>query len=237
MKNSSNLDTKIFVVSHKKLNKKYYPDREIIYVGPKEDELWEEGYYKDDLGDNIASKNYTYCECTAIYYIWKNIKCDIVGIEHYRRIFARLFGLKRKKYFEKHLKNHDFIVMNEFPFCDNMKKQFSRKHDPKYLVAVEEAIKKVEPDYLDAFHTMLKRHHIAWCNMFVTTKKNFDDYCSFLFNVLFEVEKNIEIPTDPYQRRMMGFLSERLLSTYLIKNKNLKVKHAFIFLTNRYKKK
>lgn len=237
MNNSNKLDTKIFVVTHKKLNKKYYPDREIIYVGPKQDEFFEKGDYKDSLGDNISSKNYTYCECTAIYYIWKNVNCDIVGIEHYRRVFSHLIGIKKKKFFEKKLRKNDFIVMYEFPFLKTMKKQFLHTHDEKFLIALENAIKKVEPDYLDAFHKMLNGHHLAWCNMFVTKKEQYDDYCKFLFNVLFEVEKNIEIPTDSYQKRIMGFLSERLLSTYLIKNNNLKVKHTLVLITNRYKKK
>ncbi len=229
------LDTKLFVVSHKKLDKKYYPDREIIYVGKNKDNIASETDYRDDFGDNIASKNYTYCECTAIYEIWKNIKCDIVGIEHYRRFFFNLFGIKKKKYFEKKLEKHDFIVMTEYPFLPTIKKQFIKGHGIEAYTCLENAIKNIAPDYLDAFNKVMNGHRIAWCNMFVTTKAKFDDYCEFLFKVLTYVENNFEIPSDPYQARLIGFVSERLLSVYLVKNK-LKVKQSFVFFSNKYKK-
>ena len=42
--------------------------------------------------DNISDKNETYCELTAMYWAWKNIKkiypdIEYIGLNHYRRYF------------------------------------------------------------------------------------------------------------------------------------------------------
>lgn len=45
------------------------------------------GYQKDNEGDNISAKNPYYCELTGIYYAWKNIPAEYLGLVHYRRYF------------------------------------------------------------------------------------------------------------------------------------------------------
>lgn len=45
------------------------------------------GYITDDTGDNISEENPYYCELTAIYWGWKNLNCEYIGLQHYRRYF------------------------------------------------------------------------------------------------------------------------------------------------------
>ena len=57
----------------------------------------------DDTGDNISDKNKNYSELTGIYWVWKNMKEDIVGSCHYRRYFTAkpepfLYKFKRLLY-------------------------------------------------------------------------------------------------------------------------------------------
>lgn len=227
-------DIKLFVVSHKKLKNERYPEREIIYVGKNQKKFATEKDYVDSDGINIAEKNPLYCEVTAMYYIWKNINADIVGIEHYRRLFSNLFRIRNKKWAEKKLEKCDFIVFTEFPFFKTMKYQLIQHHGQFAYDALEDAIKTLYPDYLDTFYKVMKGTHLAWFNMMITTKDNFDDYMKFLTDILFYIEKKITIPEDPYLRRIMGFISERILSVYLRKNK-FKVKHSLVSFTARYK--
>ncbi|MCI7478154.1 MAG: DUF4422 domain-containing protein [Selenomonadales bacterium] len=47
------------------------------------------GYTPDNTGDNISSKNPHFCELTGLYWAWKNLDADYLGLVHYRRYFTR----------------------------------------------------------------------------------------------------------------------------------------------------
>lgn len=65
------------------------------------------GIRRDNEGDNISSENYTYCELTATYWLWKNVKADVKGLVHYRRVFGSRFTMKmRLKRFYHKLMGH-----------------------------------------------------------------------------------------------------------------------------------
>ena len=86
--------TKIIVVTHKKYrmpqNSVYVP----LYVGAAGKNIT--GYYRDDIGDNISLKNPYFCELTGLYWAWKNLDYDYLGVTHYRRYFTlkRLAGIR-----------------------------------------------------------------------------------------------------------------------------------------------
>ena len=46
-------------------------------------------------------------------------------------------------------------------------------------------------------------------NIFIAKSEWVNKYCEWLFSILFEVEKNISISDDNYQKRVFGFLSRR----------------------------
>ena len=100
----------VYVVSHSEediqdidANDIYVP----LFVGRDgKDNL---GFVSDDTGDNISSKNSSYCELTGLYWMWKNSTADIIGLVHYRRHFSKKsFGKPiNRKDIEEILKDYD----------------------------------------------------------------------------------------------------------------------------------
>lgn len=66
------MDTKIFVMTHKKVDEVEDGLHYLMQVGKAGKEDY--GYFGDDTGDNISLKNQTYCELTGIYWLWKIIR-------------------------------------------------------------------------------------------------------------------------------------------------------------------
>ena len=64
-------------------------------------------------------------------------------------------------------------------------------------------------------------------------KEKMDAYCEWLFDILFEVEKRTDMTGyTEYQKRLYGFLSERLLNVWLEKHKEYKIKYLTVFKTD-----
>lgn len=99
------LDIKLLVATHKPFKipkgKFYLPihvGRSVADAVSKDGVINSEDYdwlvkntIGDNLGDNISAKNRFYCECSALYWAWKNYdeigNPDYIGLMHYRRNF------------------------------------------------------------------------------------------------------------------------------------------------------
>lgn len=240
------MNTSLYVVTHKKFNppdiKGYYP----IEVGTS---LRGEylGYIKDNTGENISDKNKNYCELTALYWIWKNDKhSDIVGICHYRRYFSKyLFDNNPSHYIsleniETALIDCDVILPTRFFWINhNVASGYYEAGQgiKKDLLTTENVIKELYPEYLNSFNKILNARSASYCNMMICKKRVFDDYCKWLFDILFEVEKRTDITNYTVaEARIYGYLSEILLNVW-VDRKKLKVKHCNVVVDKPLTKK
>ena len=221
----------IYVATHKKAE---FPKEKIykpIRVGSalnKEDF----GYQRDDIGENISNKNKNFCELTATYWIMKNDKSDIVGLTHYRRYFFKkhknnkLENVLSEQDIKEILKENDIIVPNyTFIIKHNAEKSWEKTHIKKDYDECKKIISEKYPDYIETYDRYFNENKASLFNMLFCKREIFDAYCEWLFSILFVLEKQVDLAKlNTYQQRLYGFLSERLLNVWVIKNK-LVVKH------------
>lgn len=236
---------KIYVISHKEFcmptnNPIYQP----LLVGNIERIPGKE-YCFDHTGDHISEKNCIYNELTGMYWVWKNVQEDVVGICHYRRYFVSPMGKVenllsgKQDHFldgesiQKLLGSAKMIVHNKTFFRENNRIQFSEGVNPYFWDIMEQEMLSMYPDYIPALQITASRKYAHLLNMMIAKKDTYDRYCEWLFPLLFRIEeqlkKNAEI-TD--LSRSMGMIGERLLDVWLLKNR-IKIKECFSINTER----
>ena len=224
---------KMFVITHKKFNYKLIQDYIPIQVGKFNTKV-DLPYISDDLGDNISSKNSNYCELTAIYWIWKNFNLpNYIGICHYRRYFV--YGLFSKlvdeKYINKYFKEYDVILPYRYTTESTVYNHFinSTSGRGKDLINLRKIIEKNYPEYIEDYDYIMSSKKASYCNMAILSKENYNYYCDWLFDILFELEKYTDLTGYTKQeQRIYGFLSEFLLNVWIKKN-NLKIKYCNMY--------
>lgn len=229
----------IYVVSHKKIDAKLPEGYKGIAVGPLAQDP-PKGFVSDNTGDNISNKNANYCELTAQYWIWKNDnESDIIGLCHYRRFFTtKMFSNDRKYILNRSQIIHDIkksgydIILPVRPIARRTVKEIYLDYGfEKDLDILREVISQKYPQYVSEYDSLLNRHSNYIANMMITKKETFDEYSDWLFNILFDVEKKVDISTyTPQQARIFGFMSERLLEVW-VRQKQLRVKHYRVMNT------
>lgn len=190
------------------------------------------GYLDDSVDENISSKNQNYCELTGVYWLWKNINdVDVVGISHYRRFFSKSEIIKSSKLFlnikqvEKILKNYDIILPKKEIYRETVYEQYCRNSGfAADLDKVEKIIKDQCPEYLKDYKKIMKSNKLHQFNMIVCSKNLYNEYCKWLFEILFKLEETVDLSKyNDYQKRIYGFLSERLLNVW-VEHNNLRIK-------------
>ena len=172
---------------------------------------------RDDTGNNISVENPYWGELTGLYWIWKNYEFqadDIVGFCHYNKCLKiepdevlNILGEGEK----------DWIILPPARIVP---------HDfPEDIIVIESVLKEKYKKYYDAWKCLYDSEgsskdgamNCSTCEMFFTKRDEFYAYCEFLFGVLTDVKRIVgEVDREPYHKRYLAFLGERLLSVYLL---------------------
>ena len=242
-------DIKIFVVCHKP---SFVPENPYLFpiqVGTALSKSRLDGMLHDDEGDNISSKNKSYCELTAQYWAWKNIEADYYGFFHYRRYFSfdpdltrddgwgniayeritekvleeiklqpnamrdliqkyDVISVKGRRYPRIKQKGNALNVYQEYGIAD-----FQHRAD---LDVVLDVLGEKYPEFKQVADEYMHSNVAYECNMFIMKREVYHAYCQWLFNILFEAEKRIDMTWYSVEEyRVMGYLAERLCGIYL----------------------
>ena len=176
-------------------------------------ERLETGILVDCEGDNISSKNRQYCELTALYWIWKHAKEDVIGLSHYRRHFV----LPEK--WQEIMALHDIDVVLPVPtyVAPSIDENYRERHDPTDWDYLLEFLRENHPEDYETAKIVFAGNRYSPCNMFIMRREILAELCSWMFPILDTVVAHGGEKEDVYLNRYPGFLSERLLTLFFYK--------------------
>ena len=197
-------------------------------------------YQRDDEGKNISLKNPNFNELTAVYWAWKNLDADAIGLVHYRRLFSKggkreLDNILNKEQIEQLLDKAPIVVPKKRKYyIETNYSHYVHAHPKEPLEATRDVIAENYPSYLDAFDQVMHKTSAHMFNMFIMKKKEFNQYSEWLFDVLFKVEERIDISRYSVQdARVFGFLAERLMDVWIVSNEKSIVESGWIQLGDK----
>lgn len=180
------------------------------------------GYQPDDDGDNISALNHSYCELTALYWAWRNLDADAIGLSHYRRYFVgSAQGPNGKRILsaaeaEELLGAYDIIIGKPRNYyVESIESHYRNGHYGSDLDVLREELQSRSPHMVDAYDRVFAGRTLSLYNMFLMRREELDAYCEWLFDLLDGVGERIDNSSrTAYQQRTFGYLGERLLNVW-----------------------
>lgn len=223
-------DIKIFAITHKVFEPPFSGPCDYLPIWAGASSANAMGIQGDAEGESVAELNPLINEATAMYWIWKNTGYKYVGTAHYRRYMHLHFAwdngeqaLVDGDIAKRLLEKYDVLAIDPVAFDMNIKEQLrislgEEAFDCGYN-NVRQLVKELHPDYLDEFDQYFEGHYFYPCNMMITKKEVYDQYCEWLFSLIIPAARRIDITKfDEYSKRTVGFMAERLFTLWLLHN-------------------
>ena len=233
---------KILVATHKKYKmpsdtNMYLP----IHVGCEGKKNL--GFQGDNSGENISDLNPYYCELTGLFWAWKNLECDYLGLVHYRRYFTKKAGsyndsinidavILDKDDIEKMLEVSNVIVPKKRKYyIETLYSHYAHTLDGSHLDLARKMIEEKNPEYLASFDKVMKQRSGYMFNMFIMKKELADDYFTWLFPILDSMYECMDLSdSTPFEARLFGRVSELLFNVWLVKNNLTPTEAHFMYM-------
>ena len=230
MNNKPNV--KVIVAAHKRCEVPKDPMYFPLHVGAEgkltpDGKPVDYGFAKDNTGENISDRNFCFGSQSGLYWAWKNLEADYLGLVHYRRFFIgkkidkdnRLNSILTEEQFLPMLSQYKvFVPKKRRYYIETIYSHYSHTLDGSQLDLTRKIIEEKSPEYLEAFDIFMKRTWGYIFNMMILRRDLMDDYCSWLFTILFELYDHIDrTGMTAFEQRFCGRISERLFNVWLIR--------------------
>lgn len=209
----------------------------------------------DNTGDNISAKNRYWSEITGLYWAWKHMdKVDYVGLCSYRRFFnfkkdtiapIRIINfdeveeIKKIKVpdMDKIFDSYDIVIPKPYLYAYPISKVCNMNYAPGDFDTLEKVINELSPEYNAAYQKVFyQSNSMIGHNMFILKWEDFNEYCQWVFDVLFEIERRIDPTNYPInQVRVFGYMHEILLGVYIEKKQFRKYYSQLTWITKNSK--
>lgn len=182
------------------------------------------GYVQDNTGDNISEKNNSFCELTGLYWAWKNLTADYIGLVHYRRYFSlRIKGrdpfgnVLNDEEIQELVSKYKVIVPKMRNYhIETLYSHYAHTHYAEHLDITRVIIAQKYPEYLNSFDIVMRRKKGYMFNMMIMQRTLLDKYCNWLYDILFELDKRVNASQlSFYQGRFFGRVSEIIFNVWL----------------------
>ena len=181
------------------------------------------GFVGDNTGDHISAKNPQFCELTGLYWAWKNVDADYIGLAHYRRHFCGkgrgepLSRVLTEQEAQRLLAGKDGLLPKKRNYyIETLYSHYAHTMHVEPLEVAGEIIREKYPAYAPAFEDLKHRRSAHMFNMLVLRRDHLDAYCTWLFDILFELERRVDTAAyDAFHGRFFGRVSELLLDVWL----------------------
>ncbi len=151
------------------------------------------------------------------------LESDVYAYPLDEQSMQKITNLDLKNTLLKNLRDNAVIVPHKAPLSiehipATIRMHYISNHIREDWWLTEKIVKEHYPEYATAFDEFSNLGSMHCYNMFIADKNFINAYCTWLFNILFELEKVVKLSDYPYQHRVIGFMAERLMNLYLYKN-------------------
>lgn len=168
-------------------------------------------------GDNIDFLNPWYCELTGLYYLWKHVDDEIVGLEHYRAYFWKDDHPINEAQIKEELKKGDIICGGyKYPFSGNqiLETELNKCTKGKTAEFIK-SLEKKDKEFANYFKKFIKGQRLWACNLFIGPKKIFNEWMEFFFDTLLDFESRNPIGPATDTLRREGYFAEFAFGAWL----------------------